>query len=305
MEKYNLVNHFFTVFTPTYNRGYIIQTLFNSLLRQSYKNFEWLIVDNGTKSIEEQVNLFRSKASFPIKYIKTDKKGINRAFNNNVNLADGDLFFKVDDDDYLTDDALAILNTAFNSIKNKHKIAGVSGLRKHENGEIIGGEWVNKSEFVDATNLEREKYGLNGDKAECYYTDVIKENLPFPEYEGENYTDESILYNRIAHKGYKLRWINKAIYCTEYLEDGTTKNLSQKLYENPKTYNYLVNQRIGFDEITRMEKIKLVCRYLEMCRKRKIRKKEAEESLNYSKALFNICWYLSSLTKLFPRKEIK
>ncbi|WP_309559784.1 glycosyltransferase family 2 protein [Bacteroides thetaiotaomicron] len=47
-----------TVFTPTYNRGYIIQQLYDSLILQSYKNFEWLVIDDGsTDDTEELLNL--------------------------------------------------------------------------------------------------------------------------------------------------------------------------------------------------------------------------------------------------------
>ena len=37
-----------TVFTPTYNRAYIIETLYRSLQRQTYKDFEWVVVDDGS-----------------------------------------------------------------------------------------------------------------------------------------------------------------------------------------------------------------------------------------------------------------
>ena len=37
-----------TVFTPTYNRAYIIEDLYRSLQRQTYTDFEWLVVDDGS-----------------------------------------------------------------------------------------------------------------------------------------------------------------------------------------------------------------------------------------------------------------
>ena len=37
-----------TVFTPTYNRAYIIENLYRSLQRQTFRDFEWLIVDDGS-----------------------------------------------------------------------------------------------------------------------------------------------------------------------------------------------------------------------------------------------------------------
>ena len=96
-----------TVFTPTYNRGYTLENLFNSLLVQTNKNFEWLIVDDGsTDNTEDLVNRFKDVSSFKIRYIKKKNGGKHTAINCGVNLAEGFLFFIVDSDDQLTKDAI-------------------------------------------------------------------------------------------------------------------------------------------------------------------------------------------------------
>ena len=97
-----------TVFTPTYNRAYIINQLYESLRRQSIYNFEWLVVDDG--SVDETEELFarwtKEEGKFPIRYYKKDNGGKCRAINFALDFAKGRLFFIVDSDDYLTDDAL-------------------------------------------------------------------------------------------------------------------------------------------------------------------------------------------------------
>ena len=50
MYKYKI-----TVFTPTFNRGYIIENLYKSLQRQSYKNFQWIVIDDGSKDDTEKL----------------------------------------------------------------------------------------------------------------------------------------------------------------------------------------------------------------------------------------------------------
>ena len=45
-----------TVFTPTYNRAYIIGNLYLSLLKQTFQDFEWLVIDDG--SVDETEELF-------------------------------------------------------------------------------------------------------------------------------------------------------------------------------------------------------------------------------------------------------
>ena len=44
-----------TVFTPTYNRGYILNKLYESLKKQTVNKFEWLIVDDGSTDQTEQL----------------------------------------------------------------------------------------------------------------------------------------------------------------------------------------------------------------------------------------------------------
>lgn len=67
-----IVNVEITVFTPTYNRAYIINRLYESLQRQEIHNFEWLVVDDG--SVDETEELFRTwmnnESKFPIRYYK-------------------------------------------------------------------------------------------------------------------------------------------------------------------------------------------------------------------------------------------
>ena len=97
-----------TVFTPTYNRAYIIEDLYRSLQRQTYTDFEWLVVDDG--SADNTQELFaawqQEENPFPIRYYKQENGGKCRAINRGLEMAEGELFFTVDSDDYLTDDAL-------------------------------------------------------------------------------------------------------------------------------------------------------------------------------------------------------
>ena len=71
-----------TIFTPTYNRANTLPRVFESLEMQTLKNFEWLIIDDGsTDNTEEVVSSFYSKASFPIRYVKQENAGKQAAWN--------------------------------------------------------------------------------------------------------------------------------------------------------------------------------------------------------------------------------
>lgn len=214
-----------TVFTPTYNRAYIIKKVYDSLRRQTYKDFEWLVIDDG--SVDNTKNLidqFIQDDEIEIVYIKKNNGGKHTAWNKAIERARGQMIISVDSDDYLVDNALERIVFWENTIAEKDKFAGVSGLKIFPSGIVIGDVWKVKGNFIDRTNLERRKAGLMGDKAEAYFTDVLKKFYPFPVFEGENFVPEGVLWNRIAYAGYKIRWFNEGIYVAEYLEDGLTKN---------------------------------------------------------------------------------
>ena len=98
---------FITVFTPTYNRGYLLPRLFSSLRNQSFKDIEWLIVDDGsTDNTHDVVMAFIEENIIPIRYVFKRNGGKHQAINEGVKHAKGELFFIVDSDDMLPTNAL-------------------------------------------------------------------------------------------------------------------------------------------------------------------------------------------------------
>lgn len=232
-----------TVFTPTYNRAKLLPDLYNSLKRQTCRDFEWVVVDDG--STDETESLFRDwvpQADFSVIYVKKENGGKQRAVNLGVQLAKGDIFWIVDSDDKLTEDAIEKAYSWFDAIKGKEGFAGVAGLRGYSKTEIIGKTF--KGEFVDASVFERDKYNIKGDKSEIFYTQILKK-FPFPEFEGEKFVPEALVYNRIGQAGYKMRWYNHIVYIGEYLSDGYTKNTDRLLITNWKGYTLYVEELVA------------------------------------------------------------
>lgn len=56
-----------TVFTPTYNRSQLLQRLYESLVKQTYRDFEWIIVDDGSTDNTEEI-VSEWCADFSIRY---------------------------------------------------------------------------------------------------------------------------------------------------------------------------------------------------------------------------------------------
>ena len=233
-----------TVFTPTYNRAHTLPSLYRSLLEQTNRDFEWLIIDDGsTDATKELIAGFIAQNKIAIRYERVPNGGKHRAINKATELAKGEYFFIVDSDDTLTPDALEKLKRWFDEIApQKERFAGVSGQKGTDINHPLGTTF--KDNFADVLYYNRTRRGIKGDKAEAFYTDILRQ-YKFPEFENENYITEAVVWMKIAQDGYALRYYNDVIYICEYLEDGLTKNATARRIKNIRgtqhTYRYLMS----------------------------------------------------------------
>jgi len=220
-----------TVFTPTYNRAHTLSALYGSLLGQTLRDFEWLVVDDG--SVDDTPELLKSiqaEGRLSMRVIRTDNGGKHRAVNVGAREARGELFFIVDSDDTLTPDALEAAAHHYAQVRGDDSFAGVCGLRAWPDGRKIGSPVC--FETLDCTAVEfRHKHNAKGDMAEIFRTDVVR-RFPFPEYPGERFVSEALVWNRIA-ASYRLRYFNRAIYLCEYLPDGLTRSIGRAHRASP------------------------------------------------------------------------
>lgn len=212
-----------TVFTPSYNRAYILNNLYRSLCRQSCKDFEWVVIDDGSEdNTFELLNKWKIEAPFKMIIEQQSNGGKHRAINRGVTLASGKLFFIVDSDDYLVENAIEIIKNVESKLGSSEFLGGICGLRCYPDGHRVGGD--NNWNTLDCTPLDfRYKYKIRGDVAEVFFTKVLKE-FPFPEVEGEKFCPESVVINRIATK-YKFHYFYRCLYICEYLPDGLSAKI--------------------------------------------------------------------------------
>lgn len=224
-----------TVFTPLYNRASLLSDVYESLLKQNYHSFEWIIIDDGsTDNAEQIVNAFigDSVHTFPICYIQKTNGGKHTAINRGVEEANGELFLILDSDDTLPEDSLATIAQYYEQCKSLKDCAGVCGLMAHRDGQLIGSGFPKDPMYESALQFRYAKKGnVTGDLLEVYKTSVMRE-FPFPEVENEKFCPESLVWNRIANK-YKLFCFNKVIYYRDYLEGGLTSKIVRIRMNSP------------------------------------------------------------------------
>lgn len=237
-----------TIFTPAYNRAHLLPRLYESLEAQSCKDFEWIVVDDGSKdNTREVVEEYMARASFPVRYFYQENGGKHRAINRGVKEAKGELFFIADNDDWLPANAVEVVVEDFEAVKDDDSFAGVCGLDAYEDGRIVGSGLP--ADVQDCTAHEiRYRYNVTGDMKEVFRTSVMRE-FPFPDNEGERFCPEALVWNRIALK-YKLRYINIPIYKVEYQPDGLTANIMRVRHFSPmasmSTYAELYHAPVPF-----------------------------------------------------------
>ncbi|MGL4404019.1 MAG: glycosyltransferase family A protein [Fusobacteriaceae bacterium] len=246
-----------TVFTPTYNRAYTLERLYRSLLSQSDKNFEWIVVDDGsTDGTEEIVKKYIEERKLEIIYHKKNNGGKMSAINTGVQLAQGELFFIVDSDDYLEDNAIEQIEEYFRELPKN--FAGMVFRKKNMGGRDFGNF---PKEIIDSDPVEIfYRKGVLGDKAEVIKTEIMR-NYPFPHYGGEKFIPEGLIWNRMGRK-YKFRYVDRVIYNFEYIEDGYTSNFYKIMRENPRGMRLYYGE-VLHENIPLKNKIKFFLRYIQ------------------------------------------
>lgn len=257
--KYSL-----TIFTPTYNRAYILPKLKESLCRQDRNDFEWLVIDDGSTDDTEALvtGWMQENLPFAIQYHKVENGGKCRAFNRACEWAKSDWLFILDSDDHLVDNIIGYILDGIQSIEDDSSFIGVGVLRGTSDMNPFGTPSF-CSEYIDATDLQRPEYGLNFDCNEAYRTSIFRQ-FPFVVWPNEKFTPEEVVLKEIALNGYKLRWYNRVGVISEYLEDGMTLGSWRLMKQNPMGYAMLYNHKLKYQHNTKL-RINSTCQFLANC----------------------------------------
>ncbi len=248
-----------TVFTPTFNRAFCIQNLYESLVNQTCQDFEWLIIDDG--SSDESKNLIDSwinENKIVIKYIFQQNQGMHGAHNTAYKNIKTELNTCIDSDDFMTIDAVKNILECWNSILNKYNYAGIIGLDVDKEFKIIGTKF--KDNLSETTLSGFYKNGGTGDKKVVYRTEIINKYPEYPIFEGEKYVSLGYKY-LLIDQDYKLFVLNKPLVVVEYLESGSTLNMLNQYKNNPKGFAFIRIVNIKF-ATSFYEKFKLSIHYV-------------------------------------------
>ena len=230
-------NKSLTVFTPAYNRAHTIGRTYESLCRQTCKDFLWLIVDDGSSdNTRELVESWQQKDNgFEIQYIFQENQGMHGAHNTAYRNIHTELNTCIDSDDYMPDDAVEKIVTFWKE-HGSDKYAGIVGLDYAEGGGLIGTEFPQG--MTETTLNGYYAQGGRGDKKLVYRTDVIQKYPEYPRFEGERYFSLGYKY-LLIDQDYHLLTLNEPLVIVDYQPEGSSFNMWKQYWNNPKGWMYL------------------------------------------------------------------
>lgn len=223
---------YFTVFIPTYNRGYCIEEALASCAASSFKDFELIVIDDGSvDDTAERVRSFMDSSELDIRYAYQENLGKHVAFNHAVQLAKGKFFLTLDSDDSLIQDGLQALYDFCLAIEPLLQFASVE-FRCEESGVASS---AYPEPYLDSSYVERRLVcSSRGEKRSAYRLAVLKD-FPYPVFEGERYCRPGLIDIRMAKK-YKTRFCNVVVINAGHFPDGIGANRRKIIAKAPQAY---------------------------------------------------------------------
>ena len=243
-----------TVFTPTYNRAHTLSRTYESLCRQSCKDFGWLIIDDGstdqTRTIVKE--WMDNNNGLKISYVWKENGGLHTGYNKAIELMDTELCVCIDSDDWMPDNAVDIIIKTWKKIKNKD-IAGIVGLDYDLDNKPVGGllPTIHQCHIYDLDF----KYHHRGDKKIVIRVDLFKQVAPQPTYYGEKNFNPMLMISKIDMK-YEWLLINENLCFVDYQPDGMANGIFRQYLNSPNSFAALRIENFKFPNITLFYKIK-------------------------------------------------
>lgn len=212
-----------TILTPTYNRVGMLPKLVESLCMQTAKDFQWLVIDDGSTDATEDYfeELKQKNLPFQWEYHKKENGGKHTALNAAHPYIRGEIVLILDSDDYLTPNAVETVESEWLFYRHRAEICGICYFKGKEDGTHLS---VANAEdtYIDDDIHYRLNQRIHGDRCEVVRTKLLKK-YPFPVYAGEKFFSEGWFWKKLA-ENYKMVYRNKIIYICEYLEGGLTRS---------------------------------------------------------------------------------
>lgn len=225
-----------TVFTPAYNRADLLKRCYESMCRQTNKNFIWMIIDDGsTDNTKEVVDLWMlNNNGFEIQYYYKENGGLHTAYNEAIEHIDTELCVCIDSDDYMPDNAVEII-LDFWKKNGSNEYAGIVGLDYTIDNHVIG-DLLPDKKSINLIDLLIGKYHIhNGDRTNVVRTELYKKVAPMISFKGEKNFSPHYMHLQIS-KNYDFLVLNENLRYVEYQADGMSNSIFKQYLNSPNSF---------------------------------------------------------------------
>lgn len=240
---------YLTVVTPTYNRAHNLRQAYHSLLCQTFKDFEWLVIDDGSKdNTKEVVEDIIEEGKLRVTYRYKENGGKHTALNFSYQFVNTEYLVILDSDDELTPNALRDFHDIWESVEDKNKYWCISARSMDsQTGKMIGLPFCEDINSLSGIKKKKEITKAVGEKCTFRKTSILAAN-PFPVFDTTKFVSEDMIWSKI-HKQYDQYCVNNIvrIYHTEG-NDGLSKgnmHSAQKYYTYYYLSRYVINDDFG------------------------------------------------------------
>lgn len=286
-----------TVFTPAYNRAHTLPRTYESLKKQSCKDFLWLIVDDGSQdNTADLVKEWQAQENgFEIRYVYKENGGMHTAHNMAYEIIDTELNVCIDSDDCMADEAIKKILNKWKKVRDKN-YAGIIGIDADFSGNIIGKGFPNGMEETTLTGYYA--VGGIGDKKLVYRTDIIKKYPQYPVFDDERYVALAYKY-RLIDQDYKLAVLNDILCNVEYQTDGSSGTMWKQYLQYPKGFAFWRKICMKYP----MNKKRLVIDCIHYCSSSQIAKNNKYIAESPQKLLTILCTPLGWLLTIYIKHK--
>ena len=266
-----------TVFTPAYNRAHTLWRTYESLCRQSSKEFEWLVIDDGsTDGTRELVSSWISgqpeptedfegfcDAGFKIRYIWKENGGLHTGYNTAYANIDTELCVCIDSDDWMPGDAVEKILKCWTQ-KGGSQYAGIMGLDFDTEGNPLGGYFpdnLTETYFLDMyiKNIHR------ADTKEVMRTDLMKKVAPQVGFEGEKNFNPVYMLLQVCDN-YPLLVLNENLCIVEYQQDDSmSRGIYRQYVNSPRSFAKLRLLEMQLKRNTFKNRFRSAIHYVSSC----------------------------------------
>lgn len=257
-----LVMKTLTVFTPTYNRAHTLERLHQSLCEQTNKDFEWLVIDDGsTDGTAALVQGFIDEGRIPIRYIYKENGGLYTGYNAAYAVIETELNVCIDSDDAMPANAVDIILNTWKE-KGSERFAGIIGLDCHlDSGEPIGGTFPEDLKECYLLDLYTKRIH-RGDTKQVMRTDLMKQVAPMEGFPGEKNFNPIYMLLQVCDD-YPLIVVNRPLCLVEYQQgDSMSRNIWRQYLDSPRSFAKLRKLEMGLKRSTPLNRVRSAVHYV-------------------------------------------